>query len=65
MEFVLELLALDNFEIFELVVNVGIGYEVFEDWMIGFWYLQVVINFIEGLDIKGSVFYVGIVYWIF
>lgn len=39
MEFVLELLALDNFEIFELVVNVGIGYEVFEDWMIGFWYL--------------------------
>jgi hypothetical protein len=64
-ESVPESLALDNFETFELAVNAGIGYEVFEDWTIGLRYSQAVTNLIEGLDIKGSVFYVGIAYRIF
>lgn len=65
MESVPESLALDNFETFELAINAGIGYEVFEDWTISLRYSQAVTNIIQGLDIKGSVFYVGIAYRIF
>jgi hypothetical protein len=58
-------LRIENFETFELSLNAGLGYEIFEDWSIGVRYVQGVTNIARGRDLRNSVIYVGISYRIF
>lgn len=60
-----EEMRLENFETFDLSLNVGIGYEIGEDWAIGVRYIQGLTNLVEGMRLKNSVIYVGISYRIF
>lgn len=56
---------LENFETFDLSINAGLGYEVYEDWTLGIRYCQGITNIVENLDLKNSVIYIGIAYRIF
>ncbi len=58
-------LKLENFETFDFSFNAGLGYEVFEDWTIGFRYNQGITNLVRGKDLRNSVIYLGIAYRIF
>lgn len=58
-------LRLDNFETFDFSVNVGIGYEIFEDWSIGMRYIHGVTNIVRGRDLRNSVIYFGIAHRLF
>lgn len=58
-------LRLEDFETFDFSLNVGIGYEVFEDWSIGLRYAQGVTNIVSNRDLRNSVIYVGLSYRIF
>lgn len=58
-------IRLENFESFDFSVNVGFGYEVFEDWIVGFRYCQGLTNIVSGRDLKNSVIYLGISYRVF
>ncbi len=58
-------LRLDNFETFDFSVNVGIGYEIFEDWSIGMRYIHGVTNIVRGRDLRNSVLYFGIAHRLF
>lgn len=60
-----EELQLTNFETFELAVCGGLGYKVWEDWSFGIRYWQGLTNIVEGQDLKNSVIYLGVSYWIF
>ncbi|KEO75460.1 hypothetical protein EL17_00995 [Anditalea andensis] len=55
-------IRLDNFDTFDLLINVGLGYEVAEDWNIGIRYSHGLTNLVNGLDLKNSVFYIGFSY---
>ncbi len=56
---------LEDFETFDLSINAGLGYEVFEDWTLGFRYCQGITNIVDGLDLKNSVIYMGVAYRVF
>ena len=58
-------IRLANFETFDFSMNVGAGYEVFEDWTIGLRYIQGLTNIVEGQDLKNSVIYLGVAYSLF
>jgi len=58
-------LQLKDFETFDFAVNVGVGYEIFEDWTIGARYCQGLTNIVADRDLKNSVIYLGIAYRIF
>jgi len=58
-------IRLENFETFDFSMNIGAGYEVFEDWTIGLRYIQGLTNIVEDKDLKNSVIYLGISYRIF
>jgi hypothetical protein len=58
-------LKLENFETFDFSVNLGLGYHLAEDWVIGLRYCQGVTNIVGGRDLKNSVIYVGLAYRIF
>lgn len=58
-------IRLDNFESIDFTLNIGVGYQLFEDWAVGFRYCQGVTNIVEGRDLKNSVFYIGLSYRIF
>lgn len=58
-------LRLENFETFDLSINIGLGYQIFEDWSIGIRYVQGMTNVVRGRDLRNSVIYVGLSYRIF
>ena len=58
-------LRLENFETFDFSLNAGFGYEIFEDWSVGFRYVQGMTNMVRGRDLRNSVIYIGIAYRIF
>jgi uncharacterized membrane protein len=58
-------LKLENFETFDFSVNVGIGYNLTEDWVIGMRYCQGLSNIAQGRDLKNSVLYLGLAHRIF
>lgn len=58
-------LRIENFETFDFSLNAGLGYEILEDFSIGFRYVQGVTNIVRGKDLKNSVIYLGIAYRIF
>jgi len=58
-------LRLENFESFDLSINIGLGYQIFDDWSIGLRYVQGMTNIVRGRDLKNSVIYVGLSYRIF
>lgn len=60
-----EELKLENFETFDFSLNVGIGYEIFDDWGICLRYCQGLTNIVAGRDLKNSVLYLGISYRVF
>jgi len=49
-------IRLDDFETFDFSLNVGFGYEIIEDWSLGFRYSQGLTNLVEGRELKNSVF---------
>lgn len=58
-------LQLENLETFDFSLNVGIGYDIFEDWSIGLRFVQGVTPIVRGKDLRNSVIYLGIAYRIF
>jgi hypothetical protein len=58
-------LRLENFERIDFSFNIGIGYDLDDDWSVGLRYMQGVTNIVEGKDLKNSVIYLGIAYTIF
>lgn len=60
-----ENLRLENFETFDISLNAGVGYELFEDWSVGLRYIQGMTNIVRGRDLRNSVIYVGLAYRIF
>lgn len=58
-------IRLEDFETFDLSINAGIGYQVYDDWSIGLRYSQGLTNLVEDRDLKNSVIYVGIAYRLF
>jgi hypothetical protein len=58
-------IRLENFETFDLSINIGAGYEVFEDWIIGLRYIQGITDIVADKDLKNSVIYLGVSYRIF
>lgn len=55
-------IRLDNFETFDLSLNIGCGYQVFEAWSVGLRYSQGLTNLVDGKDLKNSVIYLGLAY---
>jgi len=64
-ESVPESIKLENFETFDLSVNVGLGYKLLDDWTVGLRYSQGLTNIVNNRDLKNSVIYIGIAYRIF
>jgi len=60
-----EEIQLSNFEIFDFSINVGLGYEVFEDLSLGIRYMQGLTNLVQDRNLKNSVIYLGVAYQIF
>lgn len=60
-----EELKLENVETFDFSLNIGLGYKLAEDWILGLRYSQGLTNIAEGRDLKNSVMYVGLAYRIF
>lgn len=58
-------LQLNNFETFDFTFNIGLGYKIWDDWIIGLRYGQGLTNLVENRDLKNSVFYLGIAYSVF
>lgn len=58
-------LKLENFETFDFSVNIGLGYQLAEDWALGLRYGQGLTNIAKGRDLKNSVVYLGLAYRIF
>ena len=58
-------LKLENFETFDLSINVGLGYRLAEDWAVGIRYCQGLTNIANGRDLKNSVLYLGLAFRIF
>ncbi len=57
--------SLSDFETFDVGINLGLGYEVFDDWTLSLRYGQGFINLVPGKDLKNSVIYLGIAYRVF
>lgn len=57
-------LRLDNFDTFDLSMNVGIAYEIFESWTLGRRCCQGLTNIVADRDLKNSVIYCGLAYQI-
>jgi hypothetical protein len=53
-------LKLENFETFDFSFNIGLGYEIAEDWTLGLRYCQGITNIVEDRDLKNSVIYMGV-----
>jgi hypothetical protein len=53
-------IKLDNFETLDFSANVGMGYEIQEDWLISLRYCQGLTNIVDGRDLKNSVIYMGL-----
>lgn len=64
-ESVADELRLEDFETFDFSINVGLGYEVLEDWSLGVRYVQGITNIVRGRDLRNSVLYFGIAYRLF
>lgn len=58
-------IRLTNFETLDFSINAGLGYELFEDLIIGFRYNQGLTNIVDGRDLNNSVLYFGVSYRIF
>lgn len=58
-------IQLTNFETFEVAVCGGVGYQLFDDFAFGLRYWQGLTNLVNGMNLKNSVFYIGISYQIF
>jgi hypothetical protein len=55
----------EDLESFELALNAGVGYAIFEDLSIGLRYTHGITTIVEGYEIWNSVIYVGIAYKVF
>lgn len=64
-ESVADELRLEDFETFDFSVNVGLGYEVIEDWSVGVRYVQGITNIVRRRDLRNSVIYFGVAYRLF
>ncbi len=64
-ESVADELRLEDFETFDFSINVGLGYEVLEDWSVGVRYVQGITNIVRGRDLRNSVIYFGVAYRLF
>jgi opacity protein-like surface antigen len=58
-------LRLEDFETFDLTVNAGVGFQLFEDWSIGLRYGEGLTNIAPGRDLRNSVIYLGVAYTVF
>lgn len=58
-------LRLEDFETFDLTVNAGVGFQLFEDWSIGLRYSEGLTNIAPGRDLRNSVIYLGVAYTVF
>ena len=56
---------LENFETFDFSLNVGLGYEVAEDWVVGLRYGQGLTRVVDNRDLRNSVIYLGAAYRVF
>jgi hypothetical protein len=56
---------LQDFESFDLSLNLGLGYKLDKDWSVGLRYMQGVTTIVDGKDLKNSVIYLGISYRLF
>jgi hypothetical protein len=58
-------IRLEDFETFDLTINAGLGYKLFEDWAVGLRYGEGLTNIAPGSDLRNSVIYLGLAYRIF
>lgn len=58
-------IRLTDFETFDFSVVAGVGFQIDEELAIGMRYVQGLTNIVQGRDLKNSVIYIGLSYWIF